>query len=109
MYDKKKLKRMSRAGLLELLLAQTQETERLQEELAQAKAELEEKRIRIQNAGDLAQAMLAVNGVIESAQAAAKQYLDNIAAMEAETKIECEKRIQEAEQIRREALDNNNS
>lgn len=92
----KQLKRLSRSELLELLLAQTRETERLQAELAEANAKLADRDLRMRDAGDLAQAVLVINGVMEAAQKAADQYLENIAAMEARTKEECDKLISEA-------------
>lgn len=101
----KSLKRLSRAELLELLLEQTREKERLQEQLQETQAQLSVRNLRIQNAGNLAYAVLAVNEVMEAAQNAAQQYLDSIAAMEAETKAKCEKLIsdamKEADRIRR--------
>lgn len=86
----KELKRLSRSELLELLLLQTRETERLQNLLTQAQAELAERKLRIAKTGNLAEAVLELNGVMQSAQAAAQQYLENMAAMEEETKIKCE-------------------
>lgn len=92
----KELRRLSRAELLELLLAQTKETERLQLRLNEAETLLAERHLKLMEAGDLAHAVLAVNHVMEAAQAAAKQYLDNIAAMEAAAKKKCEQLIREA-------------
>lgn len=92
----KELKRLSRAELLEMLLEQTKKVEQLQEKLARAEAELKDRRIRLNNAGNLAQAVLEINGVMEAAQAAANQYLENMAAMEAETKARCQRMLQEA-------------
>lgn len=101
----KALKRLSRAELLELLLAQTQETERLQEQLKEAQEALNCRHLKMKKTGDLAHAVLAVNEVMEAAQKAARQYLDSIKAMEAETKAKCERMIRdamkEAERIRR--------
>lgn len=77
----KELKKLSRAELLELLLEQTRKVERLEEELEQKKQELEDKRITIANAGSLAEAALALNGVIMAAQKAADQYMYNIKKM----------------------------
>lgn len=85
----KELKRLTRAELLELLLAQTRESERLKERLEEAEAQLADRRIRLEKAGDLASAVLAINGVIDAAQAAAQQYLDNIAAISRDTKVSC--------------------
>lgn len=103
----KELKRLSRAELLELLLVQTKETERLQKKLERVEALLSDRNLQVQKAGDLAHAVLEINGVMASAQAAAQQYLDNIIRMEQETKLRCEKILADAqtkaEQLRREA------
>lgn len=100
----KEMKKLSRTELLELLLLQTKETERLRKRLERAEAELTERQLKFQQAGSLAQAVLEVNGVMEAAQAAAEQYLENIARMEEEARQRCERMIadawQEAEQIR---------
>lgn len=100
----KDLKKMSRAELLELLLVQTKETDRLRKRLEDAEAELSQRYLKISNAGDLANAVVQINGVMEAAQAAAQQYLDNIAEMERETKRRCKKMLadarKEADQIR---------
>lgn len=92
----KELKRLNRAELLELLLTQTRETERLQKELEDTKARLNDRNLRIQETGDLAQAVLSLNGVMEAAQAAANQYLENIQAMERETKEKCQQLLRQA-------------
>ena len=97
MMKKKELRRLNRAELLELLLAQTRETERLQEKLREAEEKLADRILKYNEAGDLAHAALAINGVMESAQLAARQYLESIEAMKAETKLTCEKLICEAE------------
>lgn len=108
----KNLRRLSRGELLELLLVQTQEAERLQQRLQEAEALLAERHLKLHNAGDLAQAVLAVNNVMEAAQQAAQQYLDNIVAMEAETKAKCQQMLsdakKEAAQIREMAASGEN-
>ena len=96
--ERKKLQRLTRVELLELLLAQTRETEMLRGKLEEANAALTERYIRISEAGDLAHAVLAVNNVMESTQKAAQQYLDNIAAMKHETEIRCIRLIREAKE-----------
>lgn len=80
----KKLKHLSRAELLELLVLQTKENERLQERIKELEGQLADRQIRINNAGNLAQAVLEVNRVIEAAQIAADQYLENAKRMEQE-------------------------
>lgn len=103
----KELKRLSRAELLELLLLQTRETERAQARVQQMEEALSRRQMKVQEAGDLAHAVLAVNGVMETAQRAANQYLDNIKQMHSDTKERCaeiiEKARQEADRIIREA------
>lgn len=92
----RKLSRLNRKQLLELLLEQTKETERLQAELEEAQSQLRERNLKMQKAGSLADAVIAINNVMESAQQAAQQYLDNIAAMEAETEEKCKRILEQA-------------
>ena len=49
-----------------------------QQELAEARQQLEERRIMTEEAGSIAEAALRINRVFEAAQAAADQYLENI-------------------------------
>ncbi len=76
----KELAKLKRGELLEIMLAQSREIERLREELARTREELEDKQIRIQKAGNLAEASLALTRVFEEAQKAADLYLENIRA-----------------------------
>ncbi len=94
----KELKRLSRAELLELLLIQTKETEQLTKRLEKAEKMLYERQLQIEKAGDIAHAALQINGVMEAAQAAAQQYLENIERMEQETALRCEEMLAEARQ-----------
>ncbi len=72
------LKKLSRADLLELLLEERRENERLRAVLKKACEKLADKKVRIDNAGSIAEAALRLNGVFEAAEAAASQYLDNV-------------------------------
>lgn len=74
----KELRRLSRMDLLEMLLEQSKEVERLQKELETVKKQLEDRRIMEQEAGSIAEAALRLNKVFEAAQQAADQYLENI-------------------------------
>lgn len=73
----KDLKRLSRADLLEMLIDQSEELQKLRERLEQAEAELQKREIAIQNAGSIAEASLMLNGVFEAAQAACREYVEN--------------------------------
>lgn len=74
----KELRRLRRVDLMEMLLEQTKEVERLQAELEDTRKQLEDRRIMIEESGSLAQAALQLNKVFEAAQQAADQYLENI-------------------------------
>ena len=98
------LRKLSRAQLLELLLAQSKEVARLQEELQQAQRQLEDRRIRLSEAGNIAEAALQISGVFSAAQAAAEEYLASVSEsmaasqekcriMEEETREKCERMI----------------
>ncbi len=74
----RELKKLSRADLLELLLKERQENERLRGQLEIASEKLADKYIKIEECGSIAEAALQLNGVFEAAQAAAAQYLENV-------------------------------
>lgn len=80
----KELKRRSRVELLEILVEQSREIERLEAELRNARAELDKKQILIDNAGSIAEAALQLNEVFAAAQKAADQYLSNVKRMSKE-------------------------
>ena len=74
----KELRRLRRAELLELLVEQGRVVERLQKEVAELRAEAEERRISIEKAGSIAEASLALTKIFEDAQEASRIYMDNI-------------------------------
>ncbi len=85
----KDLKKLNRAELLELLLLQTREVERLQMELEDAQKALEQRKLHMEKAGSIAEAALSLSGIFEVAQTAANQYLDNMESMEQQTRENC--------------------
>lgn len=78
----KELMHLNRSELLQLLLTQVEENDRLRSELTCCREQLNDRTIRCENAGSIAEAALQVNGVFEAAQQAAQQYLDNIMDLE---------------------------
>ena len=86
----KELSRLKRAELLEMLLEQSREVERLNQELEEAKQALQDRTIKIDNAGSVAEAALQINGVFEAAQAAAQQYIDNVERLCGERERACQ-------------------
>ena len=93
----KELRKLNRTELLQLLLIQTRETERLQKELDMAHRQLADRRLRVEKTGDRAQAVLEVNHGREAARKAADQYLQNITAMERETEQRCGRMLTDAQ------------
>ena len=77
----KRLQKLKKTDLLQLMLEQSQEIDRLREELDKTKAELADRRIRIANSGSVAEASLAVSKIFEDAQRAADLYLENVRIM----------------------------
>ena len=74
----KELQKLSRTELLELLLAQTKELEKANSELELLRQQLHKREINLNQAGNIAEAALRLNGIFESAQAAADLYLENV-------------------------------
>ena len=70
----KELKKLSRRELLEILIMQSKRVEKLEAQLAEANRKLEDRRIRLESVGSIAEAALALNNVFEAAQRAAEQY-----------------------------------
>ena len=73
----KELKKMKRPALLEILVSQSKEIDRLRAELEKKEKELQDRRIIIEKSGSLAEASLEIFHVLESAQKAADLYLEN--------------------------------
>ena len=74
----KELRRLGRAELLEMLLARTEENQKLKKQLQEAQEALSDRRIAVEKAGTMAEAALKLSGVFEAADRAARQYLENI-------------------------------
>lgn len=104
----RELKKLSRADLLELLLEQMKENEKLNAQLEEAWGQLADRKIELENAGSIAEASLRLNGVFQAAQDACAQYIENIeqlntrqeqvcAQMERETREKCDRMLADAE------------
>ena len=74
----KELKKLTRTELLEMLLELTRENDRLKADLDAANEELKDRKIRIEKAGSIAEASLALSGIFEKAQEACDLFLENI-------------------------------
>ncbi len=79
MKEKEKyLKKLRRTDLLELLVSQAEEIEKLQAENESLQAKLADKDLLIAESGSIAEAALKINNIFEVAQRAADQYVQNV-------------------------------
>lgn len=90
----KKLRKISKKELLEILLDQAKKIEELEKELEKTQKKLNSKRILVEESGTLAEASLKLNNIFEIAQQSADQYLFNVKEkckkMENDTKKACQ-------------------
>ena len=84
----KEFKRLRRHQLMDIIYELQTREEELTAEVARLQAELDSKRIRMENAGSIAGAALELNDVFMSAQNAADQYLAEIKIILEETEAE---------------------
>lgn len=74
----RELRRLSRMELIQLLLEQAREMERLRQELDNANRRLKDRQILIQNAGSIAEAAFQLTHIMETAQETADRYVENV-------------------------------
>ena len=74
----KELKKLNRYQLLELIILQTEEMEKLRKEHEETKAKLEKRQIIMEKVGNIAEASLQLSGIFEAAQMAADVYLESV-------------------------------
>ena len=71
----KELRKLNRYQLLEMLVAQTARADELQLRVDALQAQLDDRNLKIETLGSVAEASLLLSGVFESAQKAADDYL----------------------------------
>ena len=107
--ENRNLKKLSRADLLEILIKQSEEIDRLTAELYQKESDLQNINIKIGKAGSIAEAALQVSGVFEAAQKACDIYIENTRRlndsqqtrcmdMDKETMEKCDKMLAETKE-----------
>ena len=99
----KEFKRLSRAQLIEIIYQLQLQIDKLSEQTQELERALNDKRLRLSNAGNIADAALEINNCFRSAQNAAEQYLNEIKAIREETEAE-RQRILAAAQAEAEAI-----
>ncbi|VYU48960.1 Uncharacterised protein [uncultured Clostridium sp.] len=96
MNKEKSYKRLSRSELLELLIAESEKNESLQQQLKEAQEKLVDRELKQNNAGSIAEAALSLNGVFTAAEAACAQYIENIERLSVEQERMCARREAES-------------
>ena len=86
----KELRKMSRGELLEMLVEQSRENDKLRATVEQMQQQLSDRQLRIDQAGSIAEASLQLNQVFEAAQQAAEQYLENIRSLSGRQEQVCQ-------------------
>lgn len=74
----KELHKLRRGQLLELLLAQSREIDRLRAQVRMLQGQVQSREIKIKESGSIAEASLKLSRVFEDAQRAADLYLENV-------------------------------
>ena len=92
----KEFKQLNRAQLIEVIYQLQLQVDQLTQQKQALEKELADKRLRIENAGNIAEAALEINNCFRNAQNAAEQYLNELQAIREETKAESERIIAEA-------------
>lgn len=93
----KELKRLSRRELVDIIYQLKKNEQDLQEEIDGLKKQLEDKHLKISNAGSIADAAVNVTDMFATAQKTADLYLQEIAVMKSETEKECAKKVEDAD------------
>ena len=90
----KEFKRLNRSQLIDIIYQLQLNEEKLMDENKKLKEALEDKRIRMEKAGSIAEAAIEINNVMQAAQSAADQYLKEIECMYEEMHKEVEEERQ---------------
>ena len=93
----KEFKRLSRAQLIDIIYQLQLQLDKVNEEKQALESKLKDKRLRLQSAGNIAEAALEINDCFRSVQNAAEQYLNEIKTIRGEIEEERQKIIAEAQ------------
>ena len=92
----KEFKRLSREQLIEIIYQLQLQIDKLSEQTQELENRLKDKRLRLSNAGNIADAALEINNCFRCAQNAAEQYLNEIKAIREETEAERQRILSQA-------------
>ena len=92
----KEFKRLSRAQLMDIIYQLQLKVDELTDRNRELETALADKRLRLSNAGNIADAALEMNNCLRSAQNAAEHYLEEIRAMHTEAEAQRQKILTDA-------------
>jgi cell division septum initiation protein DivIVA len=84
----KEFKKLNRAQLIDIIYQLQLQIEKLTQQNQALESQLADKKIRLSQAGNIAEAALEINDCFRSAQNAAEQYLSEIRALREQTEVE---------------------
>lgn len=90
------LKRMSRGNLIEIIYQYQSREQKYAQKIEELTKQVEDRRIKLEKTGSIAEAAMSLNHVFETAQAAADQYLAEIHEMNIHKEAEVQKILSEA-------------
>ena len=93
----KEFKRLNRAQLIDIIYQFQLQVDKLTKQNQELERKLADKRLRLRNAGNIADAALEINDCFRSAQNAAEQYLNEIKAIREETEAERQRILAQAQ------------
>lgn len=94
----KEFKKLSRAELIEIIFQLQNNEKKYLEELAAMRTELDSKRLKIKEAGSIAEAVVGLSDIFEKAQDMADQYLDEIHTANADAEQRAKEIIADAQE-----------
>lgn len=95
---KQDLKKLSRSELIEVIYQLKKQEQELQAQLETLQAALQDRKLKTERVGSIAEAALAITDIFEQAQAAADAYLAEIRSRRAAVDAQCDRLLAEAKQ-----------
>lgn len=94
----KELKKMNRAELIEIIYALQKGEEALKAENAVLQEKLDDKIVKIEKSGSIAEAVIVLNNIFQRAQDTADQYIESVQSAQASAKEDTEKLLAETQE-----------
>lgn len=93
----KALKKRNRSELIEIIYQLKIQQEGYEAQIKTLRQQLDDRKMKIDSAGSLAEASAVINGLFEKAQATADLYLEQIAAVHADAQHQAKEIVSQAE------------